>query len=165
MTWTSAHDRRLRRRRTRDGLNRARGPNVKLPEQPSLEDLERLALGLVVLIERTDRMLRFRARDPGVYPAYAAFDLVFHAPATFVGDLEMDDVRLRIADAPSGTEPYTHHCLYEFVGNEVVPTDGRPYQVSVLPSGDTETLFGARVTHVKARITARALSIELASEN
>jgi len=136
---------------------------VKLPEQPSLEDLKRLALGLVVLIERTDRTLRFRVRDPGVYPAYATFDLVFHDPASFVGDLEMDDVRLRIA--PSGAEPDLHHCLYEFIGDEVVPTDGRPYQVSVLPSGGTETLFGARVTHVKARITARALSIALASDN
>jgi len=61
---------------------------VKLPEQPSLEDLKRLALGLVVLIEQTDRMLRFRVRDPG---AYATFDLVFHDPTGFVGDLKMDD--------------------------------------------------------------------------
>ena len=139
--------------------------NVKRPEQSSLEDLKRLALGLVVLIEGTDRMLRFRVRDPGVYPAYLAFDLVFHDPGTFVGDLEMDDVRLRIGAVPSHAKPYTHHCLYEFVGDEVVPTDGRPYQVSVLPDGVTETLFGARVTHVKARFTARALSIELAPED
>jgi hypothetical protein len=137
---------------------------VKLPEHHSHEDLKRLALGLVVLIERTDRMLRFRVRDPGIYPAYAAFDLVFHDPGTFVGDLEMDDVHLCISEPPSGAEPDAHH-LYEFVADEIVPTDGRPYQVSVLPSGDTETLFGARVTHVKARITARALSIVLASDN
>ena len=77
----------------------------------------------------------------------------------------MDDVRLRITAAPSGAEPDAHHCLYEFVDDEVVPTDGRPYQVSVLPSGAMETLFGARVTLVKARITARALSIALASDN
>src|SRR5450432_3660485 len=68
--------------------------------------------------------------------------------STAVGDLEMDDVRLRIAAPPSGMDPDTHHCLYEFIAEEIVPTDGRPYQVSVLPSGGTETLFGARVTHV-----------------
>jgi len=138
---------------------------VKLPEQPSLEDLKRLVLGQVVLIERTDGVLRFRARDPDIYPAYAAFDLVFHDPDTVVGDLEMDDVRLRITTAPSGTERDARRYLYEFVDDQVVPADGQPYQVSVLPSGATETSFGARITHVKASITARALSIALASDN
>lgn len=44
----------------------------------SLEDLKRLASELVALIERTDHALRFRVRDPGVYPTCSAFDLVFH---------------------------------------------------------------------------------------
>jgi hypothetical protein len=84
-----------------------------MPRPPEVfEDLKRLALGLVVLIERTERMLRFRVRGPGIHPAYAAFDLLFHDPGSFVGDVEMDDVRLRFGAPPSGTEPDADQYLY-----------------------------------------------------
>lgn len=126
---------------------------------PSLDDVPKLMLGQVALVAQSTHELRFRVRDPLIYPAYPPFDLVLRGILSFAGNHEMTDVRLRVSDArtirPDLGADYT---LFEFVSDEVVPTEGRPVQVEIL-AGQSRILYGTSVARVEARAIAESADV------
>ena len=120
---------------------------------PSISEIEALQLEQVVLVESKDHALRFRVTDPLIHPAHLPFDLVFQEVASFTGKEELDAVSLRISDDGDGRRKY------EFVGESIVPTGGRPFQAQIQPDGSRSILFGKRLERVLACVVARDLSI------
>ena len=120
---------------------------------PSVSEIEALHLEQVALLKSGDQALRFRVTDPLIYPVHLPFDLVFEEVTSFTGEEELDAVSLRISDHGDGRRKY------EFVGESIVPTSGRPYQAQVHLDGSHDVLFGNRLVHVLACVVARNLSI------
>jgi len=123
---------------------------------PTIEDVQKIDLDVVSLSFRSDQELRFRVPDPIVYPEYRPFDLVFADPRSFAGPNDLWDVRFCVR----GPSPDGGGIVYEFETREVVPTEGRPYQVEVSGSGDPRVLFGRTAHEVKARIIAAKATVE-----
>jgi len=120
-----------------------------------IDDLEGAALAQVWLVASTPAEIRLRVWDPDIHPAHAPFELVFEGPVSFSGEEELSDVRFRTAGAceiPGGT-------LFEFVGEELVPTEGRAIQAAILPDGELRVSHGRHLEIVRARVVARAVSI------
>ena len=107
----------------------------------------------VTLVESSDRGLRLRVTDPLVYPAYLPFDLVFEEVASFTGEQELDTVSLRISDHGDDQRKF------EFVGESILPTSGRPYQSQIRQDGSSSVLYGERRELVLTCVVARSLVI------
>lgn len=132
-------------------------------ELPRVQDIETLQLDSVALVCRSEQELRFRVTDAVVHSAKSSFDLVFRQPGSFAGASAFDDVRLRISrpqvtSASDAANAERH--VYEFVANEVVPSIGRSYMPETQYGGSECILRGARLEVLKAKVTAKGLSLE-----
>jgi hypothetical protein len=123
---------------------------------PTIEEVEKIDLDVVMLSFKSEEQLRFRVLDPTTYPEYRPFDIVFTGPLSFTGSDDLWDVHL----CPRGPSPTGDGLVFEFESREVVPTEGRPYQVQVTDAQDPQVLFGKTVRDVKARIVAAGVTVE-----
>jgi hypothetical protein len=125
---------------------------------PTVEEVAKMDLDVVSLSSKSEEQLRFRVLEPAAYPEYRPFDLVLARPTSFTGPDDLWGVRF----CPRGLSSTGDGLVFEFETREVVPTEGRSYQVEVSGSGDARVLFGKAVRDVKARIIAAAVTVEAA---
>ena len=123
---------------------------------PTIEDVEKFDLDVVSLSFRSTEELRFRVLEPTEYPEYRPFDLVFAQPRSYTGPDDLWGVHFCVR----GPSPAGDGVVFEFEAREVVPTEGRPYQVQVSGPSDHRVLFGKTVHEVKARIIAASATVE-----
>src|SRR5262245_46866698 len=112
---------------------------------PTIEEVEKIDLDAVLLSFKSEEQLRFRVLNPTVYPDYRPFEIVFRRPLSFTGSDELWGVHF----CSRGPSPTGDGLVFEFESREVVPTEGRPYQVQVSDSEDPRVLFGKTVCDVK----------------
>jgi hypothetical protein len=126
---------------------------------PTLDEVEACDLDVVSMSFKSDEELRFRVLEPHAYPEYRPFDLVFRRPKSFSGADDLWGVHFcRRGRAASGDG-----LVFEFETRELVPTEGRPYQVQVSDESEPRVLFGRTVREIKARIVAEEVTLEDAS--